>query len=113
MTRGELVAHNDPAEDVLTEPAALARPAPGGISAAEGTTERLALRVHELETHIKARRFQEIERMQLGRMLAAAESRRIERLRRPLLSGWTTLLLLYAAVLGLLAVVLWLRWLYG
>ena len=51
--------------------------------------------------------------MQLGRMLAAAESRRIERLRRPLLSGWTTLLLLYAAVLGLLAVVLWLRWLYG
>ena len=112
MTRGELAAHDDPAEDVLTEPAALARPAPD-VSAAEGTTERLALRVHELETHIKARRFQEVERMQLGRMLAAAESRRIERLRRPLLSGWTTLLLLYAAVLGLLAVVLWLRLLYG
>ena len=112
MTRGELAAHDDPAEDVLIEPAALARSAPD-VSAAESTTERLALRVHELETHIKARRFQEVERMQLGRMLAAAESRRIERLRRPLLSGWTTLLLLYAAVLGLLAVVLWLRLLYG
>ena len=115
MTSGELAAHGDPPEgspdvldDLLIRRAALTRSATG-VSAAKGKIERLAPPVHELETNIEARRFEDVERMQLGRMLAAAESRRIERLRRPLLSGWTTLLLLYAAVLALLAVVLWLR----
>jgi hypothetical protein len=71
---------------------------------AELDVERLDARVRELETWIHAEaKFDEVEHVQIGRLLAAAEARRIERLGQPLVSIRTALLLLYAAVLTALA----------
>jgi hypothetical protein len=120
MTGRELVMRGDPPEveldvldDVLFLRAALARSALG-ISAADREIEQLTQRVHELESLLEEyRRFQEVEHLQLGRMLTAASARRLEGLSRPVVSSWTGLLLMYSAVLGSLAALLWLGVLYG
>jgi hypothetical protein len=72
--------------------------------AAEHEVERLTARLGELETWIDERSaFDEVETLQIGRLLAAAEARRIERLARPLVSIRTVLLLIYSAALVCLA----------
>jgi hypothetical protein len=72
--------------------------------AAEHEVERLTARLGELETWIDERSaFDEVENLQIGRLLAAAEARRIERLARPLVSIRTLLLLVYSAALVCLA----------
>jgi hypothetical protein len=72
--------------------------------AAEHEVERLTARLGELETWIDERSaFDEVETLQIGRLLAAAEARRIERLARPLVSIRTLLLLVYSAALVCLA----------
>jgi hypothetical protein len=78
---------------------------------AELEVEQLATRVRELETWVDERaRFDDVEHLQIGRLLAAAEARRIERLAQPLVSIRTLLLLLYCAALALLAVLLLYQW---
>jgi hypothetical protein len=75
--------------------------------AAEHEVERLTARLGELESWIDERAaFDEVEHLQIGRLLAAAEARRIERLARPLVSIRTVLLLVYSAALVSLAVLI-------
>jgi hypothetical protein len=72
--------------------------------AAELEVEQLRARIAELETWLDERaQFDDVEHVQIGRVLAAAEARRIERLAQPLVSIRTLLLLLYSAALVLLA----------
>jgi hypothetical protein len=73
-------------------------------AAAEAEVERLADRARELESRIdESAGFDGIEHIQLRRMLAAAEARRIERQGRPLVSIKTVLLVVYSAALATLA----------
>jgi hypothetical protein len=73
----------------------------------EDEVERLTARIGELESWIDERAtFDEVEHLQIGRLLAAAEARRIERLARPLASIRTVLLLVYSAALASLAVLI-------
>jgi hypothetical protein len=100
-------------DDVLFLRAALARSTLDAC-AAEREVERLTLRVRELETWIDKRAlFDEVEHLQIGRLLAAAECRRIERLSRPLVSLRTVLLVVYGAVLASLAVLILVGGVYG
>ena len=76
-------------------------------NAAEHEVERLTARLGELESWVDEREaFDEVEHLQIGRLLAAAEARRIERLARPLVSIRTVLLLAYSAALVCLAVLI-------
>jgi hypothetical protein len=73
-------------------------------AAAEAEVERLADRARELERRIGERAaFEGTEHIQIGRMLAAAEARRIEQQARPLVSIKTFLLVAYSAALAALA----------
>jgi len=67
------------------------------VEAADAEVERLSTRVRELESWIAgSARFDEVEHVQLGRLLALASAEREEG-RRPLLSLRAALLFLYAA----------------
>jgi predicted RNase H-like nuclease (RuvC/YqgF family) len=102
----------DVLDDVLLLRAAVARWMHEAAQA-ERQVERLTERIGELERQLEARRSDEVEEIQQGRLLAAAEARRIERSSRPLVSGWTTLLVVYSAALALLALLVGLGVLYA
>jgi hypothetical protein len=73
-------------------------------AAAEAEVERLIDRERELESRINERAaFDGTEHLQIGRMLAAAEARRIEQQARPLVSIKTVLLIASSAALATLA----------
>jgi DNA-binding transcriptional MerR regulator len=76
------------------------------VEAADAEVDRLSMRVRELESWIAgSARFDEVEHVQLGRMLAHASAER-EESRRPLLSLRATLLFLYAAAALAFAILL-------
>jgi hypothetical protein len=77
--------------------AALAVAAQRRVDALEAEADRLSTRVRELESWISgSARFDEVEHVQLGRLLALESAEREER-RRPLVSLRAALLFMYAA----------------
>jgi hypothetical protein len=90
---------NDRGNVVQLEATNAAAEAEARAAAAEAEAEELRRRVHELESWIaEATRFEELEQVQLGRLLALASAEREAR-RLPLIASTRTLLLaLYVLV---------------
>jgi seryl-tRNA synthetase len=93
--------------ELLERAAEAASQAEERAAAAETEAEELRRRVRELESWLaEAARSEQIEQVQLGRLLALASAEREER-RLPPLSAWALLLALYLfAVVGFVALVL-------
>jgi ferric-dicitrate binding protein FerR (iron transport regulator) len=109
---GRELVRLDMLDDVLLLRAALVRWMHQATEA-EREVERLSECVRDLEAQLAHRRSEEIEELQRGRLLAAAEARRIERRSQPPLSRRTLLLVAYAALLAAIAALVALGAVYG
>jgi hypothetical protein len=76
-------------------------------AAAEAEAEELRRRVRELESWIaESTRFEDVEQVQLGRLLAVESAEREERRLPPIASAWALLLALYVLVVAAFIVLL-------